>query len=260
MKMSIAPKPVRDVDNVIGGLSGDVDGVWSVIMERIASQLSEEDLRFLGRYLQHLQGQPERDKIIYVSGAMVEGFMKGVSEEATSSIESAVAGSVRKYLKPETKRLQQAVARVESYEHTIATGTSHLTHQLLERMLADISKAEAERDYYRMQLADLRARRTRPSMPPWTRPSTDVEICATNDAQILGEDGDDFLVVFYEEDMTPVEARVAKLHFVNHPGRPREGSFFVIVVYRDKADQCVKASAWPIPSNWHSSLRKNATE
>ena len=97
---------------------------------------------------------------------------------------------------------------------------------------------------------------------PWERSPLEIKIRATNDAQILGEEGDDYLVVFYEEDMTPVEARVEKKQFEGHPGNPRPGSYFVLVVYHDlKIDpepnkNSVIAAPWPIPRNWNKELRK----
>lgn len=97
--------------------------------------------------------------------------------------------------------------------------------------------------------------RAKPSAP-WELDSTRIDIVETYAAEVVGEDGQDYLIEFADYDGGTVEARLGKCEFEDLPYPVEDGTYFGIVVYRRKDQRGTTASVWPVAEYWHPTLRE----
>jgi hypothetical protein len=105
-------------------------------------------------------------------------------------------------------------------------------------------------------------------MNPWELDSSQVEIVRSYETEIMGEDGDKYLIEFADKDGGMVEAKLPKKEFEGVPGlgeprgmsgwQPAVGSMLYcgIVIYRMKGEKGLRVGIWPLASYWHPSLRE----
>jgi hypothetical protein len=93
------------------------------------------------------------------------------------------------------------------------------------------------------------------AIKPWELPSDRIDVIKAYAAEVIEEDGDDYIITFIDDDGELVEANVAKTDFESLPHRVRVGTAFGLVAFREKGSGIVSASVWPIARYWHQSLR-----
>lgn len=91
-------------------------------------------------------------------------------------------------------------------------------------------------------------------MHPWEKSPLEVEIIEGHEAEIIGEEGEEFFVAFPDRDGEKIEAKIDKKQFEGFPYSVDEGTYFGIIVYRE--DNQTKAGAWPTAEYWNPELRK----
>jgi hypothetical protein len=111
-----------------------------------------------------------------------------------------------------------------------------------------------------------------PAAKPWELPEDRITIIESHEAEVIGEDGDDYIIKFPDVDGKPIEGNLPKTDFENLPHSVRVGTNFSLVAFVEKglpgfdektwrlppgASRISKASVWPLVRHWHSSLRTN---
>jgi hypothetical protein len=90
---------------------------------------------------------------------------------------------------------------------------------------------------------------------PWKREATSVTVKDVYEAEIVAVDGDEFIIVFYDADMEPVDARLPGSAFRLFEAQPQPGMAFGIVLYHERDCPEPRISAWPTEDEWDESQR-----
>jgi len=91
------------------------------------------------------------------------------------------------------------------------------------------------------------------SVPYWCQTTETVSIEFSYEAEIIGEEGEDYLVQLFEGDGGTIEGKIPKGDFAQWPHPIKEGTCFGVVTFREKGRPGTTASPWPIPEYWHPS-------
>jgi len=92
---------------------------------------------------------------------------------------------------------------------------------------------------------------------PWALDKDQIKIIDGYSAQIIGvNDGEGcYLIEFFEEDMSVVEAYISKKEFINHPDpNPEIGTYFGLIIFQLIGTDTMKISAWPLKQHWNPEL------
>jgi hypothetical protein len=84
---------------------------------------------------------------------------------------------------------------------------------------------------------------------PWELDRSRVYIMESFEAEVVGEDGDQFMVEFHDRDCGIVEATVGMNEFEHMPAGTLP--HFGIVIWRDLETNETHCSAWPLASHWN---------
>jgi hypothetical protein len=87
---------------------------------------------------------------------------------------------------------------------------------------------------------------------PWLL--SQIDIIDVYEAEIIGEEDNNYLIEFRDAEMKIVEAILPKKEFEKHPGTITIGTPFGIVLY--KQQDSIKIGAWPDEKYWNKSLIK----
>jgi len=93
-------------------------------------------------------------------------------------------------------------------------------------------------------------------MLPWEQPRTEIEILNGYEAEIIGEEGEDYMIAFGDTDGGQVEANMCKKDFDVFPHPVRVGTMFGIITFRTTVVPGVVCGAWPVSKYWNDDLRK----
>lgn len=97
-------------------------------------------------------------------------------------------------------------------------------------------------------------------MKQWQCPANEIEILKSYECQVFGAKDDNYLIEFYDDDMSVVEAEVAKKEFDGFPYPIKDGTHFGTVIFKTLATGTVCAQAWPLWKFWHPTLQEIVKE
>lgn len=88
---------------------------------------------------------------------------------------------------------------------------------------------------------------------PWEKSLLEIKIIDIYEAEITGEEGNDYLIEFRDAEMEIVEASLPKKEFDGWPEQIKQGSVFGVVIYYHEK---LSIGAWPIEKYWNPNLLK----
>ena len=74
------------------------------------------------------------------------------------------------------------------------------------------------------------------------------------EAEILAEEKNNYIIIFYDSDMEPIKAKLSKKEFEGFPYELKQRTPFDIVIYQEK-ENTPKANAFPTEDYWNKELR-----
>lgn len=89
---------------------------------------------------------------------------------------------------------------------------------------------------------------------PWERSPLEIEILESHEAEIIGEENNEYMVSYPDSDGTPIEGTIEKEKFENFPHPVRVRTSFGIIVY--KKDKVIISKPWPVSKYWNQELRE----
>lgn len=87
---------------------------------------------------------------------------------------------------------------------------------------------------------------------PWERSPLEIKVIEAWDSEIIGEEGDSYLIEFYDTNMSVVEAKLPKKEFEGWPHPTGPGTCFGIIIYED--NRKLSIGAWPLQHYWNKEL------
>ena len=89
---------------------------------------------------------------------------------------------------------------------------------------------------------------------PWLLSEEDIKILQAFEAEIVGQENNDYIVSFADDNGDHIEARIPKAEFEILPYPCVLGACFHIVVYERIKESVKIASIWPDAKHWHPDL------